>query len=50
MLRLNGEYFDPDKDLSDAYYGVILYGWSFVREIKDSDAKLLLEIGIANMI
>jgi hypothetical protein len=32
MVRLNGEMFDEDADVSDAYYGVTHYGWELVNE------------------
>ncbi|MEK4006518.1 hypothetical protein [Paenibacillus sp. FSL H3-0333] len=32
MIRLHGDMFDEDADVSDAYYGVTLYGWECVKE------------------
>jgi|LakMenEpi03Aug12_release.lakeMendotaPanAssembly.Ray.scaffolds.fasta_scaffold171238_6 hypothetical protein len=32
MIRLCGEMFDEDTDVSDAYYGVTHYGWELVAE------------------
>jgi len=32
MLRLKGEMFDEDFDLSDLYYGKTLYGWQLIQE------------------
>jgi len=32
MIRLNGEMFDKDADVSDAYYGVTHYGWELIKE------------------
>lgn len=44
MLRLGGEMFDGDVDISDAYYGITLYGWEIVKEnIKREDALMARE-------
>jgi len=32
IIRLNGEMFDEDADVSDAYYGVTHYGWELITE------------------
>lgn len=31
-IRLRGEIHDEEADVSDAYYGVTLYGWDLVTE------------------
>lgn len=47
MLRLRGEFNDPDASYEDAYYGVTHYGWSEGVEISDEDAATLIRLGIA---
>lgn len=32
MIRLHGEMYDEDADVSDAYYGVTHYGWELIVE------------------
>lgn len=42
MLRLHGEYFDPDASFDDAFYGVTHYGWELLDEdIRAEDIKFL---------
>ncbi len=44
MCRLQGDMFDGDVDISDAYYGITLYGWEIVKEnIKREDALMARE-------
>lgn len=47
MLRLRGEYFDPDANYDDAYYGVTHYGWEEGIEISEEDKETLLKLGVA---
>ena len=35
MLRTKGEFFDPDAEADDLYYGVTHYGWEEVDSSKD---------------
>ncbi|WP_311078093.1 hypothetical protein [Paenibacillus polymyxa] len=32
MIRLHGDMFDEETELSDLYYGATLYGWVVVKE------------------
>ena len=32
MIRLHGEMYDEESDVSDAYYGVTHYGWSLIED------------------
>ncbi|MGV6935853.1 hypothetical protein ACWA2B_10100 [Paenibacillus sp. CMM36] len=32
MIRLHGDMFDEDAELSDLYYGATVYGWEVVKE------------------
>ena len=48
MLRLGGEMFDDEAEVSDAYYGVTHYGWELHKEnIDNLSADVLVELGIA---
>ncbi len=47
MLRLKGEYNDPDADCSDLYYGKTHYGWSNSKEISTDEENTLVNLGIA---
>jgi len=47
MIRLNGEMYDEDADVDDAYYGVTHIGWSLVKEgITDSEIDVLKSLNI----
>lgn len=47
IIRLNGDMFDEDADLSDLYYGKTLYGWQLVKEnVKANVIHLIKEYGI----
>lgn len=46
MLRLRGEFNDPDASYDDAYYGVTHYGWEEGIEITDVEKATLLKLGI----
>lgn len=47
IIRLNGDMFDEDADLSDLYYGKTLYGWQLVKEdVKADVIHLIKEYGI----
>lgn len=37
MIRLRGNIHDEEADVSDAYYGVTLYGWDLVKEKVSTD-------------
>jgi hypothetical protein len=50
MLRLRGEFNNPDADYSDAYYGITHYGWSEGKEISDEESNMLIRLGIATKI
>ena len=41
LLRLGGDYFDPDVDCSDLYYGVTHYGWEEIKTVSDEEIKVL---------
>jgi hypothetical protein len=47
MLRLRGEYNDPDHEVSDLYYGATQWGWDEGREITEALAVELIRLGIA---
>jgi hypothetical protein len=47
MLRLRGEFNDPDADFDDAYYGIKHYGWDEGAEISQQEWEILLKLGIA---
>lgn len=47
MLRLRGSQNDEDASYEDAYYGVTHYGWTEPVEVSDSDAEVLLRLGVA---
>lgn len=46
MLRLRGEYFDPDLDYSDKYYGIHHYGWDEGKVISQEEKDVLLRLNI----
>lgn len=46
MLRLKGE-LDDSVDVTDAFYGVTLYGWELLKENVTTDYSELIELGIA---
>ena len=48
MLRLRGDFNDPNADYSDGYYGITHYGWSEVQEISNEQAQILLDLNIAH--
>ena len=50
MLRLGGEIYDEDVDLSDSYYGITLYGWELLKENVTTDYFELIELGIVVVI
>jgi len=46
IVRIEGQMNDEDYDYSDAYYGITLYGWEFVKEITEDEEKALISVGI----
>ena len=47
MIRLRGDIHDEEADISDAYYGVTLYGWECIKEdISIELSKSIKESGI----
>jgi hypothetical protein len=46
MLRLRGEFNDPDASYDDAYYGVTHYGWEEGIDITEEEKATLLKLGI----
>lgn len=46
MIRIGGEMFDEEQELSDLYYGATRYGWEEVGEILSLEIKILKNIGI----
>jgi len=46
IMRRKGEVNDDDIDLSDAYYGVTVYGWELVEEDVTWDATHLIACGM----
>lgn len=46
IIRIKGEMNDEDYDYSDAYYGITLYGWEFVKEINDEELLILTNLGV----
>ncbi|MET3209658.1 UNVERIFIED_CONTAM: hypothetical protein ABIC26_002605 [Paenibacillus sp. PvR008] len=47
MIRLNGDMYDEEVELSDLYYGATLYGWILVKEnIGSDDIKIMRELGV----
>lgn len=54
MIRLNGEMYDEDVEISDLYYGLTHYGWELISEgVCYSDviiARENLKINIINII
>lgn len=47
MIRVGGEMYDEDADVSDAYYGVTHLGWDLVKEdISEDEVKVLKGLGI----
>lgn len=47
MLRLRGEYNDPDHEVTDLYYGATEWGWDEGQEITEVLASDLIRLGIA---
>lgn len=48
MVRLKGELYDEEVELSDLYYGKTLIGWEKVKEnIKQEEVDILLNSGIS---
>ena len=47
IIRIKDEMNDEDYDYSDAYYGITLYGWEFVKDLTDIEFQILTNIGIA---
>jgi len=47
MLHWRGEFYEPNADYSDAYYGVTHYGWTEGREISEVEAETLVRLGVA---
>ena len=47
MLRLRGDFFDDDTDMTDAYIGLTLYGWELLKKNVSDDYSELIELGIA---
>lgn len=48
MIRLHGDMFDEDADLSDLYYGKTLYGWKMVKEDAKPDVlQTIKDYGVA---
>lgn len=47
MLRLRGDFNDPNADYSDGYYGITHYGWSEAQEVSQEQAQVLLDLNIA---
>ncbi|KAF6620659.1 hypothetical protein HFE03_07980 [Paenibacillus sp. EKM102P] len=47
MIRLHGDMYDEEVELSDLYYGATLYGWNLVREnISFNDIKIMRDLGV----
>lgn len=47
MIRLCGEMYDEEADVSDAYYGVTHYGWSLIKEeISNNEIEVLKSLKI----
>lgn len=47
MVRLHGEMYDEQAEVSDAYYGVTHYGWSLVKEnVTDSEINVLKSLKV----
>ncbi|MEB9469499.1 hypothetical protein CON15_19475 [Bacillus cereus] len=47
MIRLRGEMYDEDVEVSDTFYGVTHYGWSLIKEnITDSEISVLKSLNI----
>ncbi|MDY8021116.1 hypothetical protein [Paenibacillus polymyxa] len=47
MIRLHGDMFDENVELSDLYYGATLYGWEVVKEnISFNDIKIMRDLGV----
>jgi hypothetical protein len=47
MIRLHGDMYDEEVELSDLYYGATLYGWTLVKEnISSDDIKIMRELGV----
>ncbi|MNW60375.1 hypothetical protein D3C74_383550 [compost metagenome] len=47
MIRLHGEMFDEEVDVSDTYYGVTLYGWELIKEdVRPDVLQMIKDYGI----
>lgn len=47
MIRIHGEMYDDEAEVSDLYYGVTQYGWScLIENITDQDISGLRYLGI----
>ena len=46
MIRIGGEMFDDEHDLSDLYYGETRYGWELVGDIRADQCRVLKDLGI----
>ncbi|MEK4427680.1 hypothetical protein MHB54_00320 [Paenibacillus sp. FSL M7-0802] len=47
MIRLHGDMYDEEVELSDLYYGATLYGWKAVKEnISFNDIKIMRDLGV----
>lgn len=44
MLRLKGEYNNPDASYDDAYYGISHWGWEYHRDISEEEYKMLMKL------
>lgn len=48
MIRLQGEMFDEEVELSDLYYGKTLYGWKLIKEDISPDVlQMIKDYGIS---
>ncbi|WP_397331783.1 hypothetical protein [Paenibacillus sp. JSM ZJ436] len=46
-IRLHGDMFDEDKELTDLYYGLTLYGWELVKKnVKPDVLQMIRDYGI----
>lgn len=48
IIKLKGDMFDEDEELSDLYYGETFTGWRLVKEgISESEIKIIEDCGIS---
>jgi hypothetical protein len=48
IIRLKGEMFDDELELSDLYYGKIVYGWKLIKEdVKPDVLQIIKDCGIS---